>query len=1229
MGFFDCFGFVADVVGIADIIRNKLKRSDADWKEFLWFVKKVVQAVCKDYSDFAEKSHDHKNIHFPKKDYEELLYEAVCVSLESNTPFTIEMVLPLEKEFPEGEKQRLYNLLKERLQYCFRYAMRNSQAEIQNQLQILIEHAADVLPRLNEILEITVRMEEVTEKTLRMTEDTILPILTQVRDAVILVTDTLSNDNTSVQVGVVTNDGIGEISGSSNKQKDVEDCHADERPVYAEIQKNKDNELLDSHMDEIATRVAFHFTPVCYGYPKSEIENIFGELTPHQVFKNGQSIASNDDITVCAEYFSERYNILRDTIENYKPQKEMFDLIPEYMRLKTWYPQYKKQIIKYWWFARGKDAFAHICLSREPSCIIFAGQEETVRYYSEGLSSLFSNRLYTLKNVNEPINDVGEYFPIQNIFNRHSQLLTLEVERDVSSDELKANVLDKSKQMFAVSVQYDNSEHCYPYFTCPAMNGAFDSKKNPAPIAAINLGFSSPDFVTKITPALDDVGFYGWWVNVGSKASLAELITYFSEHGIVPVLTYEEILHTKEIEIKRIVKLKIPYYADANETSDDIQTHIKNFCVLAIGAKDGKEFDVIIEKVKAMPKGDSVIEISLALLSVANNARRLYPVVSISKNEAARNTGNRSIAEAAARKSAEILYSEILLYDHANEIAEVIESFELLKEIRNRFPSDAKITDYAVVIASHLLAHNIDNDNIKSWLTSLWQDEEIDTPLLAGTIMCVQFHSHINLDSNWKGILCALNDAEIIVNRFPASYVLATGYCRILLNLLKNFSLERDQKNVLIGKLSDTAEKEYDQHGKKPLLYLLFGKILSEENKRKIPALLRQIDAINDFDDEADEVKRIFASILIDTAKEQEPAQALTTLSFLDKIDKYTSAMNAQKFIVEAYKAHCEILCRPSNERVITKTLDEMKKYAISFFNLSENHVFLVMWLKSLYVAMDARDVSKAYISEQLKTLWDIQIQEPEFLEYYILMKIYDALLNEKYEYRAKADFKLLGEANELFEKYLSSNTEFRLRALMLNLFISSAFQFYIEDSYKLWDMANSLCRNEDSNLVDDGFFKHTLRTAFDLLTTKNDGENIENLAKISEDRGFLVDEYALVALIDLAILKQDTLENTIKRIVSFCLKNDECDDEKLIDAISSALYRRGVYKDLFRKHIDLLFDMFENELPKEHPGLFADGIDYAKIPCDLRIKYYIHMTLNAANEQRQVDEKANLNGDM
>ena len=80
MDFFTGFGFAADASGFAGMLREKLKKANSDWKELLSFLKKIIKAVCKDYSDFIAQSPDHRDIRFPN-DYETLLFEAICTAL--------------------------------------------------------------------------------------------------------------------------------------------------------------------------------------------------------------------------------------------------------------------------------------------------------------------------------------------------------------------------------------------------------------------------------------------------------------------------------------------------------------------------------------------------------------------------------------------------------------------------------------------------------------------------------------------------------------------------------------------------------------------------------------------------------------------------------------------------------------------------------------------------------------------------------------------------------------------------------------------------------------------------------------------------------------------------------------------------------------------------------------------------------------------------------------------
>lgn len=142
MDFFTAFGFTADVCGFAALLKMKLKKTDSDWKSFLEIIRKVVNSACNDYRNYIEISSDHKDIKFPDE-YENLLCDSIIFSLEQNSVFNIMSVLPMEKEFPKGEKERLFDILRKRLNNSFEYAMRLSSQNIEKQLEVLHTNVGD------------------------------------------------------------------------------------------------------------------------------------------------------------------------------------------------------------------------------------------------------------------------------------------------------------------------------------------------------------------------------------------------------------------------------------------------------------------------------------------------------------------------------------------------------------------------------------------------------------------------------------------------------------------------------------------------------------------------------------------------------------------------------------------------------------------------------------------------------------------------------------------------------------------------------------------------------------------------------------------------------------------------------------------------------------------------------------------------------------------------------
>ena len=137
--------FAAEVFGIKEAIKNRLKSSNSEWNNFKSHIRKIVKKTCEMYCDFIETSPDYSSA--DKKFYvnlmkecEDLLAKTIILELENNRNFGHSMILPLEKDFPMNEKMRLYRMLESNLKkFSFEYDMRSNTYGLRSGIDEVLE----------------------------------------------------------------------------------------------------------------------------------------------------------------------------------------------------------------------------------------------------------------------------------------------------------------------------------------------------------------------------------------------------------------------------------------------------------------------------------------------------------------------------------------------------------------------------------------------------------------------------------------------------------------------------------------------------------------------------------------------------------------------------------------------------------------------------------------------------------------------------------------------------------------------------------------------------------------------------------------------------------------------------------------------------------------------------------------------------------------------------------
>lgn len=121
-------GFFTDI-GL-NIIKNRIKRTDSDWNEFINYVKNIVKETCEKFRNDFTISHDHKDVIFTDE-YIKQIVDAVFIAINDDIPFTVDMVLPYEQSLPKVMKTQLHTKITSDLNnFSYEYFKRTKLSEI-------------------------------------------------------------------------------------------------------------------------------------------------------------------------------------------------------------------------------------------------------------------------------------------------------------------------------------------------------------------------------------------------------------------------------------------------------------------------------------------------------------------------------------------------------------------------------------------------------------------------------------------------------------------------------------------------------------------------------------------------------------------------------------------------------------------------------------------------------------------------------------------------------------------------------------------------------------------------------------------------------------------------------------------------------------------------------------------------------------------------------------------
>jgi tetratricopeptide (TPR) repeat protein len=171
------------------------------------------------------------------------------------------------------------------------------------------------------------------------------------------------------------------------------------------------------------------------------------------------------------------------------PKFDLPALSGELIALQSWYPKYKNQILRYWYFSRGIEVCRAIAKQGVTKALIVSDDIDLVEMLEEVLSSLFVTQAYTIRKPTDTKYWYMDVFPMpeKNTFAYSYRLC-----RTTTDNELIDHY----------TVQSDGSDKPLPYVFLgddPREHG-FDTSRTPRPAVMCYEGHDLPEAAYKLRP---------------------------------------------------------------------------------------------------------------------------------------------------------------------------------------------------------------------------------------------------------------------------------------------------------------------------------------------------------------------------------------------------------------------------------------------------------------------------------------------------------------------------------------------------------------------------------------------------------------------------------------------------------------------------------------------------------------------------------------------------------
>lgn len=247
-----------------------------------------------------------------------------------------------------------------------------------------------------------------------------------------------------------------------------------------------------------------------------------------------------------------------------KPSERTFsELYGELYFLENWYPEYRRQLRRYWWFYRGGDVIKNLTISENSKGLFaFSDDPKEIEFMASALTSIINTSAFAGRSE----------FDIPENFDIHDLPVPANIPFPYS-----IFLVHETDKRYGYYENSDGSKGEKPYQRCaPDTDVTYDETRKPKPMPLSFHGIDYPDALYKIDPIMTEDEMGGiWWIHAdfGGGQYVSSVLHCAVDIKAIPVVRYDDVVKDKCVEIKTTKRVFIPFIDDIDEAAE----HAKQF----------------------------------------------------------------------------------------------------------------------------------------------------------------------------------------------------------------------------------------------------------------------------------------------------------------------------------------------------------------------------------------------------------------------------------------------------------------------------------------------------------------------------------------------------------------------------------------------------------------------------------------------------------------------------